>query len=231
MKNFRVFCHAATLAALLAFAGAGCSTVKLPPPSAGDVAKWEKDIKAFEAHDRTNPPPAGAILFIGSSSIRRWTNLSETFPEFQVINRGFGGSQIADSVAFVDRIVIPYHPREIIFYAGGNDINAKKTPEQVAADFDAFCDKVHAALPDTRICFVSIAPNPARWAQIAQIRRANRLIKDYCFWTRHVEYIDVHPSMLGKDGKPLPDIYVADRLHMNPKGYAIWEKIIRPYLR
>ncbi|HEY6170187.1 MAG TPA: hypothetical protein VI454_19295, partial [Verrucomicrobiae bacterium] len=140
MKNFRVFCHAVTLAALLAFAGAGCSTVKLPPPSAGEVAKWEKDIKAFEAHDRTNPPPAGAILFIGSSSIRRWTNLSETFPEFQVINRGFGGSQIADSVAFVDRIVIPYHPREIIFYAGGNDINAKKTPEQVAADFDAFCD-------------------------------------------------------------------------------------------
>ena len=134
-------------------------------------------------------------------------------------------------MAFVDRIVIPYHPREIIFYAGGNDINAKKTPEQVAADFDAFCDKVHAAMPDTRICFVSIAPNPARWAQIDQVRRANRLIKDYCFWTRHVEYIDIHPAMLGKDGKPLPDIYVADRLHMNPKGYAIWEKIIRPYLR
>src|SRR5262249_32964035 len=117
---------------------AGCESVKLPPPSSGDVVRWEKDIAAFEAADRSNRPPGGAILFTGISSIRRWTNLAETFPEFQVINRGFGGSQTADSVAFVDRIVTPYHPREIIFYAGGNDINAKKTPEQVAADFEAF---------------------------------------------------------------------------------------------
>jgi len=219
------------LALALVFLVAGCATPKLPPPSQGDVAKWEKEIAAFERSDKTNPPPSGAILFIGSSSIKRWTNLSASFPEFQVINRGFGGSQIADSVTFADRIVIPYHPRQIVFYAGGNDLNAKKTPEQVLADFRAFCEKVHAQLPDTRICFVSIAPNPARWAQIDRVRRANRLIRDHARWHSHVEYIDAHSHMLGKDGKSLPDIFVADRLHMNARGYAIWEKVIRPYLR
>src|SRR5204862_4593101 len=106
--RFQLALRGVTIAVALAIL-TGCASVKLPPPSAGEVAKWEKDIAAFEAADRKNPPPVGAILFIGSSSTRRWTNLAATFPEFQVINRGFGGSQIADSVAFVDRIVTPYH--------------------------------------------------------------------------------------------------------------------------
>ena len=180
--------------------------------------RWDKDIAAFEAQDRTNPPPKGAILFIGSSSIRLWKTLPEDLPDHKVINRGFGGSQIADSVHFVDRMVLPYQPKRIVMYAGGNDINGGKTPEQVASDFKAFVARVHAKLPETKIAYISIAGNPARWAQVERVKEANRLIREFTTTDKRLSFIDVFPHMLGKDGMPLPEIFVADRLHMNEKG-------------
>ena len=195
------------------------------------ASKWETEIKAFEASDRTNPPPKGAILFIGSSSIRLWKTLAQDFPKHKVINRGFGGSQIIDSVELADRIVLPYEPRMIVFYAGGNDINANKTPEQVFADFKAFVEKVHAKLPATGVAYISIAPNPARWTQVEKVKVANRLIEDYTRKNPKLTFIDVFSQMLGDDGKPKPDIYVADNLHMNAKGYALWTSIVGPYLK
>jgi lysophospholipase L1-like esterase len=195
------------------------------------VSTWEKDIALFEASDQTNPPPKGAILFIGSSSIRMWKTLAADFPEHDVINRGFGGSEIADSVEFADRIVVPYAPKRIIMYAGGNDIHAKKSPEQVLADFKAFVEKVHRQLPETRVSFISIAPNPARWAELEKVKAANRLIEQYTRSNPKLSFIDVFSRMLGEDGKPLPDIYLPDKLHMNPKGYALWASIIGPLLK
>ncbi len=204
----------------------------LPGQTAGtNSVKWEKDIQAFEAMDRANPPPAHAILFLGSSSIRLWKTLAQDFPGKKVINRGFGGSQICDSVAFADRIAVPYRPRLIVFYAGGNDLNAGKAPEQVLADFKAFAEKIHARLPRTKIAFISSAPNPARWAQIEKVQTLNRLIADYIKRSRKLAYIDVHTRMLGADGQPLPDIYAADKLHLNPQGYALWTSVVGPYLK
>lgn len=193
--------------------------------------RWEQDIRAFEAVDRTNPPPKNAILFVGSSSIRLWKTLAKDFPDKPVINRGFGGSFISDSVHFADRIVLPHRPRQIVMYAGGNDINAKKTPEQVAADFRAFVEKVHATLPDTRVAYIAIAPNPARWAQVERIKVANQLIAEFCRGNPKLAFIDVFPHMLGADGQPRPEIFVADRLHMNAKGYELWTGLVRPYLK
>ena len=194
-------------------------------------SKWEKEIAAFEAADRTNAPPKKAVLFLGSSSIRLWKTLAQDFPKQKVINRGFGGSQISDSVEFAGRIVLPYQPRLIVFYAGGNDINAGKPPEQVFADFKAFVEKVHAGLPKTKIAYISSAPNPARWTQIEKVRALNQLIADYIKRNKKLAYIDVHTRMLGPDGQPLPDIYVADKLHMNAKGYALWTVVVGPYLK
>jgi lysophospholipase L1-like esterase len=211
------------------------SAVILALLAAGALAqttnRWEKDIAAFEAQDRTNPPPKNAVLFIGSSSIRLWKTLAQDFPESKVINRGFGGSQIVDSVSFVDRIVVPYRPERIVMYAGGNDINAGKTPEQVASDFKEFVAKVHAKLPETRIAYISIAPNPARWAQVDRVKRANELIREFTTTDTRLQFIDVFPHMLGEDGKPLPEIFVEDRLHMNEKGYAIWKRVVGAALR
>jgi lysophospholipase L1-like esterase len=193
--------------------------------------RWDKDIAAFETQDKTNPPPKGAILFIGSSSIRLWKTLAEDLPEHKVINRGFGGSQIADSVHFVDRMVVPYQPKRIVMYAGGNDINGGKTPEQVASDFKAFVARVHAKLPETKIAYISIAGNPARWAQVERVKAANELIREFTTTDKRLSFIDVFPHMLGKDGMPLPDIFVDDRLHMNEKGYAIWKRVVGAALK
>lgn len=192
--------------------------------------RWEKDIQAFELSDRTNPPPKKAILFIGSSSIRMWKDLQNDFPNLPVINRGFGGSQIEDSTYFAERIVFPYEPRLIIMYAGGNDINAGKSAQRVYEDFKAFVSKVHSKLPATKIGYISIAPNPARWKQIETVREANKLIKEYTMNDPRLFFIDTHSHMLGKDGYPLPDIFLDDKLHMNRKGYEIWKKVIEPYL-
>ena len=190
--------------------------------------RWESEIAAFASADRTNPPPRNAVLFVGSSSIRLWRTLAQDFPGTPVINRGFGGSQISDSVYYADRIVRPYSPRLIVFYAGGNDLNAGKTPEEVFGDYQAFVAKVQAALPQTRIAFISTAPNPARWRLVSEMKRLNELVEQYTQKNPQVIFIDVFHRMLGPDGQPLPDIYVADKLHMNAKGYRLWTEIIRP---
>ena len=216
--------------ALFAFAPA---TRGLDGPAATATvvaSKWEPEIAAFERADRESPPPKNGILFIGSSSIRLWKTLSADFPGFQVINRGFGGSQIADSVELAQRIVFPYEPRLIVFYAGGNDINAGKTPEQVVADFKAFVAKVQARLPRTKIAFISIAGNPARWAQVEEVKAVNAMIEQFARETPGVRYINVFTHMLGRDGQPRPEIFTADRLHMNEEGYKLWTKIVRPFL-
>jgi lysophospholipase L1-like esterase len=191
---------------------------------------WEKEIQAFEARDRLGPPPENSILFIGSSSIRLWKTLADDFPGNRVINRGFGGSQIIDSVKYAERIVWPYRPKLIVMYAGGNDINSGKTADQVVADFKSFVVKVRAGLPGVRIAYISIAPNPARWSQVETVKAANSLISQYC-QISGLEFIDVFHHMLGKDGLPLPDIFAEDRLHLNARGYALWRQIVAPYLK
>jgi lysophospholipase L1-like esterase len=199
------------------------------PPKAHDYAKWEKEIAAFEEADAKKVPPKNAIVFVGSSSIRMWKTLAEDFPKHQVINRGFGGSEIVDSTYFADRIVLPYAPRMIVFYAGGNDINAGKAPDVVVADFKAFVAKVREKLPKTEIAFISIAGNPARWAQVEKVKAVNSAVAAWIKDQPHMKYIDVFPKMLGEDGQP-KDIFIADKLHMNADGYKIWVEVVRPFL-
>lgn len=225
------FCPLA-IALLTVLAAAGCAT---PAPQAPRELvetnqPFAKEINDFADSDHYNPPPQGAILFIGSSSIRLWKTLEQDFPNHQVINRGFGGSQIIDSVNYADRIVIPYRPKHIVLYAGGNDINAGKSAEEVLADFQSFVRKVRKVLPAVEISYISIAPNAARWAQVGRVRHANQLIATYARYDGRITFIDVFPQMLGRNGLPRPDIFVADRLHMNEKGYELWKKIVGAHL-
>jgi lysophospholipase L1-like esterase len=202
----------------------------VPAADRSSSARWEKDIRAFEAADQASPPPAGAVLFVGSSSIRFWKSLPQDFPQYQVINRGFGGSQIADSTYFADRIVIPYKPSAIILHAGSNDLTAGKTPAQVFADFKAFVDKVRTALPETPIAFLSINPTPARWAQAEKQKETNRLIQQFIAGKPGLTYIDQWDPLLGPDGQPRVDLHIKDRLHPNAAGYKIRTQLITPWL-
>jgi len=220
-----------TLLALFGlFAVPGVLSRQLVAQNAQD--RWEPAIKKFEEADKLSPPPQNAIVFIGASSIVRW-NLNESFPELgaQAINRGFGGSLAADSTRYADRIVIPYKPRMVVFYAGDNDVEANHTPQQIADDFAAFEGKVHAALPETQIVFISIKPSIRRFPWIEQITGANALVRQYCATRPHLTFVDIVPQMLGPDGKPRKELLVEDGLHMTPAGYRIWNDALRPVLQ
>ncbi|OJU62893.1 MAG: hypothetical protein BGO01_10870 [Armatimonadetes bacterium 55-13] len=195
-----------------------------------DSPPFEGDIEHFEKEDATQPPTKGGIVFVGSSSIRLWHSLKTDFPYYNTINRGFGGSQVSDSVRYANRIVTPYKPRIIVFFAGTNDIADGKSAETVERDFEAFVGKVRAKLPSTPIVYISISPAPSRWNKIAEIMKANGLIEKYTEREKGLIFMDVFKSMLTKDGGPRPELFVEDKLHLNAHGYAIWRRALGPIL-
>jgi lysophospholipase L1-like esterase len=195
-----------------------------------NFAQWEKEISAFEASNRTNPPPQHGILFIGSSTIRFWTTLAQDFPDEPVINRGFGGSEILDSTHFADRILFPYAPKYIFFRAGGNDIANGKPPEAVFQDFKDFVALVHAKLPDTDIFFISWNPTIARWQNRDKEKILNDSVKEFASQTPYVKYIETADMVIGADGKPRPELFRADGLHFSAAGYKLLVERVRPYL-
>lgn len=193
--------------------------------------KWAADIGKFTAADATQPPPRGAVVFVGSSSIRFWATLAEDFPGVTTINRGFGGSEMADSSFYADRIVIPYQPRLVAVYAGENDLWDGKTPETVLADFRAFRTRIHAALPETKILYLAIKESPSRARIREQVRGTNRLIAADCATDPRCQFVDVATPLLDAAGGHRPELFREDQLHLQPAGYAIWARILAPYLK
>jgi lysophospholipase L1-like esterase len=194
-----------------------------------DALRWGKDLEAFEREDRAHPPPAGAVLFVGSSSIKRWP-VRQAFPELPVINRGLGGSEIRDATRLAERIVLPYAPSVVVFYAGDNDVAAGRSPRQVLEDYREFVARLHARHPACRIVFVSIKPSPARWERVERMREANRRVADFCATDERLLFVDVDAPMIGPDGRPRPEFYAADGLHLSDAGYEVWNAALRPLL-
>jgi len=193
--------------------------------------RFEKEIAAFEAADKTNQPAPGGILFTGASGIRLWKTLAQDFPGQPVLNRGFGGSQLSDSIHFLDRVTLRYRPRTIVIQAGGNDINGGKSPAQVLADFKTSVTMTRAVLPDVKIVLLNINPSPKRWAQREQQHEANRLVREYIAGGNNLVYVDLWPDSIGADGLPKPELYVEDQLHPSAAGYALRTKLLRPHLQ
>lgn len=193
---------------------------------------WAFQISGYERADRANPPKQGVIVFTGSSSIRFWHTLADDMQPLDVINRGFGGSTIAQVDYYASRIVLPYRPRAVVLYAGDNDLSWpwSKSPETVFGDFKRFVEIIHSALPDTWIYYVSIKPTTLRAAGWPKMRETNRMIADFCRTQDRVQFIDVSAGMLDSNGKPRPELFRWGGLHMNARGYAIWTSIIRPVL-
>jgi lysophospholipase L1-like esterase len=208
---------------------ASLATVSAQGPAPAN--KWEPDIRTFEERDRKSPPQPGSVVFVGSSSIRMWTSLAEDFPSANVVNRGFGGSEIPDSSAFAERIVTPYRPRMVVLYAGDNDLANGRTPAQVRDDFEAFVKRVRRDLPKVRIAFISIKPSLAREGLLDEMRDANARVRAYTEREEGLVYVDVFTPMLTKDGRPRPELFLEDGLHLNRTGYELWTKVIGPYLR
>jgi len=221
------------LAAVAALALAACAggkpeqiLVQTPPPSA---PRFDKEIAAFEAADKEAMPPKCATLFVGSSTIRRWTTLKEDFPGRTVINRGFGGSTAWEVDAYFNRIVTPYHPKEIVYYAGDNDLAAGRTPDDVFADFATFMRMKDQQLGKTPVYFITVKPSILRWSMQMQMTEVNARVREMAEQRDDLMMINVVQAMLNSDGTP-KDIFVEDNLHMKPEGYAIWTPIVKAAL-
>jgi len=191
---------------------------------------WENDIAEFIRLDAAAFPPENAILFLGSSSIRMW-DLAGSFPGLKTINRGFGGSYISDVAHYADRIIFPYSPRLIVFYAGDNDIADNKPPAALEADFNEFLRKIRERLPLAPVIYISIKPSPARWALWPEMREANSRIEASCARRAGCRFLRVDAAMLGRDGLPDPALFLEDGLHLNEKGYSLWTSLLEPLLK
>ena len=214
------------LAASLMLFGSVAAPALPPSPQS-----WKTDIDKLVARDARHQPPQHGVLFVGSSSIRFWApTLQPDFPGIPVIDRGFGGSAIADSTYYAGRIIVPYQPRVIVMYAGDNDIEEGCTPRQVLDEFKAFVARVRRSLPHVAIAYISIKPSLARWALWPQMREANREIARWARTQKRVTFVDVARRMLGPARKPRRDLFRDDGLHMAPAGYAIWIDALKPVL-
>ncbi|MHC4876011.1 MAG: SGNH/GDSL hydrolase family protein [Planctomycetota bacterium] len=200
-----------------------------PARSKHPSARWESAIQKFEEQDRKNAPKQNHVLFVGSSSIRMW-KLDQSFPDIKPINRGFGGSQIADSIHFADRLILKHRPRIVVLYAGDNDLAKGKTPARVEADFREFVVTIHKSLPETKIVFIAVKPSIARWNLIEQVRAANAAVAEICSKNDRLEFVDIDKPMIGDNGQPREDLFLKDGLHLNDDGYAIWTNLVRPHI-
>lgn len=240
MRLFATMPHhrtpAARLSALarrLALSGLLAASISAPAQTAlpAGYSRWQASLDAFSAADKLRQPQHGGVLFVGSSSIRFWAQLSQDFePLPVVINRGFGGSTMADCHQFVKQLVLQYQPRQVMVYAGDNDLAEGRSPAQVLKSFEGFVRAVRAELPDARIGYISIKPSPARAALLPQVRETNALLQAYVGSLANADYIDIFHPMLTAQNEPRADLYGPDRLHMNAAGYALWRGVIAPYV-
>lgn len=191
------------------------------------------DIESFLKADSVQAPPQKAILFVGSSSFRMWNDVQQDFPKHTIINRGFGGSSLPHLVQYADEIIFPYNAKQIVIYAGENDFAAHDSvsAQTVFNRFQQLFYLIRERQPKVPLVFVSIKPSPSRAHLMPKMAEANRMIAAFLKKQKKAKFVDVYSLMLNEQGKPMADIYLNDSLHMNRKGYAIWQKALEPYLK
>jgi Lysophospholipase L1 and related esterases len=194
-------------------------------------AFWN-EIQQFRKQDSVQPPPANAILFVGSSSFTRWIDVQNYFPGYTIINRGFGGSTLLDVLRYEEDVIFKYNPKQILIYCGENDIASSDTvtAATVFNRLKTLFSEIRAVYPEIPIAYISMKPSPSRWNLKDKFMGANNLIEKYLQKQKKAQFINVWKPMLNSNGKPKTELFVEDRLHMNAKGYAIWQKLIQPVL-
>ena len=192
--------------------------------------RFAKQIRAFARQDMESPPKPDVIVFVGSSSIRRW-DLRKSFGDLNAINRGFGGSQISDVLHYANEVVLKYKPKKVVFFCGGNDLNKGKSPRQVAADFQTFANLLFERLPETELIVLALKPAPVRWSIVDKVRKTNDLLRSNANKDQRITFVDdSFDLLLDKDGKIREELFVEDRLHLNDDGYNLWADMLAPHL-
>lgn len=225
-----VFCVVAAASDRAVHAQGVATAPRAAAPAPLDLSRFEKDIVAFEQADRTAPPPAGGILFVGSSIFRQWTNLAAQMAPLPVFNRAFGGSRTAEQLHYMDRIVLPYKPRMIVYYCGSNDVNAEETAVAIASRYEAFSERVRQLLPGTRVYFASIIRAPQKRDRWDVVDDANARVRAYSARTPGRGYIDLNPALEAAPRQPRMELYLPDQLHYLPPAYDRIADVIKPII-
>ncbi len=193
--------------------------------------RWADDMIRFAQQDREYPTRSGAVVFVGSSSIRLW-NLEKSFSDLDPapLNRGFGGSELEDSVRHVDLLINKHEPRLVVVYAGDNDVAGGKDAARVVGDFKQLVQLIQSNLPRTNIAYIAIKPSIARWNLSDTMHEANRQIAELCAENERLTFVDVWEPMLGEDGKPRKELFQDDGLHLNEDGYELWASLLAPVI-
>jgi len=195
-----------------------------------DPTRFESAIVAYETDDKNTPFPEGAVLFVGSSSIKMWKTIDEDLTQVTAVNRGFGGSQFSDLLYYLDRIVTNYKPSKIFIYEGDNDLSSGKKPEAILKDAKEVRSRIARALPDVPVYFIAAKPSVARWKLRKKYQQLNSLLALYASTTPNTGFVNVWDPALDENDEVRKDIFLEDNLHMNEKGYAIWTGAIAPFL-
>jgi lysophospholipase L1-like esterase len=204
----------------------------LATPCAHGQSVYQGVIDNWLAQDALNPPPADTALFVGSSSIRFWQRLTRDFAHYDVLQRGFGGSQFSDLNQFVDDIVLPYEPAAILVFEGTNDVASGKSAATVFADYLGFVDLVRAGEtgPPAPILYIGITPTPARWSTWPIASAVNAQVQAHAAGDPSLFYLDVPTPFLATGQPPSSSLFLSDGLHLNQRGYDLWTAVIRPGL-
>jgi lysophospholipase L1-like esterase len=218
----------ALLACLLAVTAFAADVAKPHIPLAQQPLRMAKDIAAFEAADKANPPPQHALLFTGASTLRMWKNVGEEMKPYPVINRGFGGSFTTEVLGYMDRITLPYHPRVVVFHCGSNDINAGDTAEAVIARVKEYHRRLRAENPHAQLVLLSTTQAPSRRTKWAEMKKADEGFRALAAAHPDIRLVDINQALNLPDGEPRPGVYLKDKLHPSEAGYAEMLKVIRP---
>jgi lysophospholipase L1-like esterase len=206
------------------------SLARAAPVSSNDVRRFAAEFERFAKEDAQYPPPPNPVLFVGSSSIRLWTNLADSFPTWRPLNRGFGGATMTDLLAAFDRVVTPYRPRALVVYCGENDIARGRDAIETANDYEEFLRRCHRLRPDMLVAVLSMKPSPRRWALWPAMQKANERIREICA-AHGGDYLDVGTCLLVPSGiEPDPQLFRPDQLHLNDRGYARWQNLLAQWL-
>jgi len=190
---------------------------------------WD-EIQNFKKKDSLNAPAKGGILFIGSSSFTRWSDLETVYKNYGAINRGFGGSTLVDANFYIKDIVFPYGARQVVIYSGENDVASGASAIETLNRFATLFTGIRSNQPNVPIIYISMKQSPSRLKFAQTVIHANSLIKEYMSHYKATQFVDVDTKMLNKDGSLRPELFMPDMLHMKPAGYDIWIKVLTPYL-
>jgi lysophospholipase L1-like esterase len=200
-----------------------------PSQASWDPSRWERDIKAFEMEDQKFPPPPDPTLFLGSSSIRLWPHLQDSFPDFDVLNRGFGGSSFNDILYYYRRIITPYQAKRLVLYSGDNDLMEGLEPAAIEMTVRQLLEALHET-QDLPVLLVSVKPSPSRIKLLPKMRELNQRLQQISTENSNVDFVDVFSAIFSNDGKIRQELFSEDMLHMNEAGYRLWTSLIRPLL-